>query len=499
MTTAYRTDDYLTGLVHELRGHKQETEWVEFKINNEKPEEIGEYISALSNSAALAGKAFGYLVWGVDNGSHDLEGTKFRPRNTKVGNEEIENWLLRLMTPKIHFSFFEVEIEGHHIVILEIERATRHPVSFQGKEYIRIGSYKRPLKDNPEKERALWRIFDRVPFESVICAERVNIDQVLQLLDYPSYFELAERPLPPNKEAISKALADDGLIIPCEAGGWSITNLGGILFAKQMKDFRSLQRKAVRVIQYRGDDKTETIREQVGSKGYASGFSGLISYINNLLPTNEVVEQALRRVVPMFPELAVRELVANALIHQDLHIAGASPMIEIFSDRIEISNPGEPLIDIQRLMDTPPRSRNEVLASLMRRFRICEERGSGIDKVVSQVELYQLPAPLFETVGGFTRSVLFSHRPLSDMDKADRIRACYLHACLRYVTRKPMTNASVRQRFGIPEKNSAAASRLLNEAVEAGVIHIEDPTVGTRIRRYLPYWAEAPARGNGMA
>ena len=102
----------------------------------------------------------------------------------------------------------------------------------------------------------------------------------------------------------------------------------------------------------------------------------------------------------MFPELAVRELVANALIHQDFFVTGAGPMVEIFDDRIEITNPGEPLVDTQRFVDTPPRSRNEALASLMRRFRICEERGSGIDKVVLQVELFQLPAPLFETPGG---------------------------------------------------------------------------------------------------
>lgn len=97
-------------------------------------------------------------------------------------------------------------------------------------------------------------------------------------------------------------------------------------------------------------------------------------------------------------------------------------------------------MDTARFVDSPPRSRNEALASLLRRFGICEERGSGIDKVVFQVELYQLPAPLFESPKGFTRAVLFAHRPLSAMDKSDRIRACYLHACLCHVMRKEMTN-----------------------------------------------------------
>ena len=197
----------------------------------------------------------------------------------------------------------------------------------------------------------------------------------------------------------------------------------------------------------------------------------------------------------MYPEIAIRELVANALIHQDLFVTGAGPMVEIFGDRIEITNPGEPLVDTQRFVDTPPKSRNEALASLMRRFRICEERGSGIDKVVFQVELFQLPAPLFEKPEGFTKATLFAHKPLAAMDKADRVRACYLHACLRYVTRVPMTNTSLRERFGIAEKNASMASRLLNEAVEAGLIVVADPEAGTRIRQYLPFWA-APGLGS---
>ena len=101
--------------------------------------------------------------------------------------------------------------------------------------------------------------------------------------------------------------------------------------------------------------------------------------------------------------VAVRELVANALIHQDFSITGAGPMVEIFEGRIEVTNPGEPLVATDRFLDSPPKSRNESLASLMRRFRICEERGSGIDKVVSQIELYQLPPPLFEVPPGSTR------------------------------------------------------------------------------------------------
>lgn len=312
---------------------------------------------------------------------------------------------------------------------------------------------------------------------------------MLQCLDYPAYFDLLELPLPDGRAAILDALSRDELISTCKAGNWNITHLGAILFAKRLEDFPGLKRKAIRVVQYKGRGRVETWREQVGTKGYASGFEGLIAFIMALVPSNEVIEQALRRTVPMFPELAVRELVANALIHQDLYAIGAGPMVEIFDDRMEITNPGEPLVDTLRFIDSPPKSRNEVMASLMRRFRICEERGSGIDKVVAQVEAYQLPAPYFEVPKRFTRVVLFAHRPLNEMDKSDRIRACYLHACLKWVMRDYLTNASLRERFGVEEKNKATVSRYIREAVEDGAIKPYDENAPRRLMKYVPFWA----------
>ena len=124
-------------------------------------------------------------------------------------------------------------------------------------------------------------------------------------------------------------------------------------------------------------------------------------------------------------------------------------------------------------------------------FGICEERGSGIDKVVIEVELHQLPAPLFEVPGDFTRAVLFAQKPLAKMSKDERVRACYFHACLCYVNRRPMNNTSVRERFGLAGDGAGVvrASGLLKEAVESKDIIIRDPEVGRRSRTYLPFWA----------
>ena len=483
-----RSVEYLTSLVREFCKLPSESEWVEFKRNLDEPREIGQYVAALSNSAALVGKEFAYMVWGIADDGHAVVGTSFRPSAKKVGNEQLESWLLRLLTPRVNFRFFEVDVDGQPVVVLEIERAIRNPVQFEGQEYIRVGSYKKKLKDFQEKERALWRIFEQTSFEDHIVLERVSDDEVLQRLEYPSYFELLGLPLPENRSGIMKALARDDMIRPCDAGGWNLTNQGVILFAKELGSLKGLGRKTIRVIQYRGTSRTETIREQNGAMGYAVGFKGLIGFINGLLPSNEVIQEALRKSVPRFPELAVRELVANALIHQDFSVTGTGPMVEIFEDRLEITNPGAPLVDTQRFVDTPPRSRNESLASFMRRIGICEERGSGWDKVVFLSEFYQLPAPLVEVADNHTRVVLFAPRPLSSMDRVDRVRAVYLHACLRHVNREYVTNTSVRGRFGIEERNSAKASRLIGEAVEEGAITPDDPAAPRKLMRYVPWW-----------
>ena len=201
-----RNHDYLVGLVRELRNLPHETEWVEFKVNHRKPQTIGQYVSALSNAAALHDKVHAYIMWGVENGTHDIVGTDFSPAVEKKGNEPLETWLLRLLKPRIDFRFHEVTIDGKRVVIMEIDPAFQHPVAFEGVEFIRVGSTRRKLKDYPEKERALWRVFDRVSFEDGIAAERVSDGDVLSMIDYPSYFDLRELPLPDGRDAILHAL-----------------------------------------------------------------------------------------------------------------------------------------------------------------------------------------------------------------------------------------------------------------------------------------------------
>jgi predicted HTH transcriptional regulator len=481
---------YLRSLVREFVAMPHETEWLEFKCNFADPQSIGEYLSALSNSAAINEKHFGYIVWGIEDASHIISGTAFNPRQAKKGNQELESWLAMHLSPRIDFKIYEFTYNEKPIVIFEIPCASHRPVSFKGIEYVRIGSYKKALKEFPEKERLLWNLFENISFEMQSAKFDVTSDQVLKLLDYPAYFDLTDQPLPDNREGILARLISEKMIIVRDGGVYDITNLGGIMFAKDINLFDRIGRKAVRVIVYKGKNRIETVREQLEVKGYGSGFESVISFIKTLLPENEFIDQAFRKNVRMYPEIAIRELVANALIHQDFTIRGTGPMIEIFSDRMEITNPGTPLIDTLRFIDEPPQSRNEALASFMRRINICEERGSGIDKVILQVELFQLPAPNFIVTSNHTKSILYAHKSFADMEKSDRIRACYQHACLRYVSNDFMTNTTLRERFSIEKKNYPMASRVIADTIKKKMIKQYDPeNLSKKHAKYIPFWA----------
>jgi len=219
-------------------------------------------------------------------------------------------------------------------------------------------------------------------------------------------------------------------------------------------------------------------------------YAGAIDWIQNQLPANEEIRKAFRREEKMHPVLAIRELVANALIHQDFSITGTGPMVEIFTDRMEITNPGVPLVETLRFMDLPPKSRNEALAAFMRRINICEERGSGIDKVVAKIEEFQLPAPNFAVLGDHTKATLFAPRDYRDMERGDRVRACYQHSCLQWVSGKVMTNASLRQRLGIEQSNYPMASRVIKDTLGAQLVKLmnADGTQGGAAK-YVPFWA----------
>ena len=279
-------------------------------------------------------------------------------------------------------------------------------------------------------------------------------------------------------------MAQHNLVKKVFKNSYDITNLGAVLFAKNLNDFPTIKRKSIRVVLYKGNTKADRIKEQEGLLGYAIAFENLLDYINDKLPCNEEISKSLRKEVKMYPEVAIREFVANALIHQDLSIPGAGPMIEIFNNRIEIINTGEPLIDTNRFIDHPPRSRNEDLASFMRQIGVCEEGGTGVDRALINIALYQLPAPSFEKYDNFTKITLYAYKDLKEMTLDDKVRACYQHCVLKHIEKLRMTNTTLRERLGIKTKNYPTASTIIRAAIERKFIKESE-----KPKEYIPIWA----------
>lgn len=476
-------------LIDELRAMSAETAWLEFKGNNGDPDMIGKRCSALSNAARVEGQELAYMIWGIADDSHVVAGTDFNPDAKKVGNHPLPLWLASSLQPSIAFNFRTVAHPQGRLVLLEIPAATGAPVAFNGVPYIRIGSTTPKLTDYPERYQQLIERLRPYRWEQGIAREYASDDEVLALLDYRQYFHLTNQPLPANRPGIFEKLEADRLVVRDVGGRWKITNLGAILFAVRLGDFEaSLERKAVRFVAYGGKNRAATVTHRLdGQKGYAVGFQGLMAYLNGLLPKNEHIGAALREARPLFPELAIRELVANALIHQDMTVSGAGPQIELFEDRLEVSNPGAPLVKPERMIDLPPRSRNEALASLMRRMRMCEEQGSGLDKVVQSCEVFQLPAPLFRADGNATQAVLYGPRSFAEMTPDERVRACYFHAVLKFLSGDKMKNASLCARLGISPKNAAQATAVINKTLDSRLIRVADPDHPRA--GYVPHWA----------
>ena len=476
-------------LIKELVKQPKETTWLEFKISDDEPVMIGQDICALANAATLIGRDKAYFVWGVEDDTHKLMGTSFNWRKSKIGNEELENWLRHSLSPNADFEFDSVQIEHKWFGVLEITAAVGSTVMFKKEEFIRIGSYTKKLNDYPAVKKDLWSKLRYRDFETQAAKTDLELAQALDMLDYSTYFALLNRSIPEGRGNIAHDLLEDELLKKQDNGLFTITNLGAALFARRLAEFPTVSRKAIRVVQFEGKSKVQLLKDYTGQKGYALGFEGLMEFLNALLPTKEVIVGAMRKTKMPYPEIALREVIANALIHQDFSISGTGPVIEVYADRIEICNPGAPLVDIRRIVDSPPKSRNEKLASLMRRLGMCEELGTGWDKIVATCELMQLPTPEIQVYEENTKVILFSFIPYSMLSGDAKLRACYFHACISYINQEPMNNSSLRKRFGLDEKNASSISRLLKEAVEKGYIRVAESDTAPRYMRYVPYWA----------
>lgn len=455
------------------------------RLEFKKAAEGYDFGKTLKYCNAIANEEGGHLIFGVtDAPPRSVVGTRafLQPGKT-------EQQLFKKLGFRVDIE--EVEHPDGRVLVLHIpSRPTGTAYMLEGACYMRIGEELLPMSE--DRLRTIHA--EGHPHWSEDMAERdLSAQDIIQRLDTQTFFELLKEPYPTTQEAVLERLLSERLIVE-KNGSYGVKNVCALLLAKNLRLFETVYRKAPRVIVYRGDSKLETISDTATSSerpapGYAVGFEALVAYIMSQIPQNEIVEQALRQKSKLLPEVIIRELVANALIHQDLEISGTSPCIEIYANRIEISNPGEPIVPIEQFINSY-QSRNERLADIMRRCGICEEKGSGIDRVIETAEIHQLPAPLLTKSFGRTAVVIHGPRVFSDMDQSDRIRACYQHCSLQRILHRQMTNQSLRERFGLAKGSSNVASQIISQTLEQGLIKA-DPSApnSKKYARYLPFWA----------
>jgi predicted HTH transcriptional regulator len=448
---------------------------------SDKSERLAQHISAFANN--LYG---GVLVFGVhDDGSlFSLEKDKIDDIVRKLGNIASNN-----LSHHIQIEHAVLQYKGENLLFVFIPEEQSKPVHLRGKDiyasYYRSGG--QTLKMSPKQVQMMIAKSIGICFEENHAIENITEDKVLSLLDYQAMYRLLDKNVPKSTDTILSKLTEMGYCSEKD-GLWAITNLGAILFARTLSSFPSLSGREVIVRKYVGQNNRQLQFEQRCGLGYAVCFEDLIDFIMRNTGT-EVIDIA-RNINPIYPRVAIREFVANALIHQDFAIEGSPITIEIFSNRLVITNPGAPLNNVARLLDLPPRSRNERLAQSMLLLNLCERRGSGVDRAIAAVEDMFLPPVKFQALDDYTRVSLYPQKPLSEMTKQEKILACYQHACLMWEDGKTINNQSIRERFKLNKNQAPTASRILADTVEAGFIKSSDDEFQSRkYSSYMPFYA----------
>lgn len=466
----------------------REKNYVEFKVNTFSPQSVGKYVSGLANAAMLERQKTAYLVWGVEDGTHAVVGTSVNLEAEKKGDEAFLLWLSKSIRPKINVTYHRFRVDEKTIGMLCIEPGFMQPVTFNGQSFIRIATSLTPLHEHPEKERALWQITSGYFFEKATIAPHVTAEQIFSRFDIGGMLNLLEVKDRTPKNMIEN-LENRGLITSNLQGGFEISALLAMACANDLDEFPLLENKGVRVIAYKDNDKQGATSDIEGRRGYLIRFQQLLGYIMGKIPSDEVMHMGVKRIEPKIPEVAIREFVANALIHQDFTLSGSRPTIEIYKDRVKITNPGVPLIDVDRFIDGGTMSRNPNFARLMRHAGLCEERGSGVDGAIKAIERLALPPPLFATSENQTSVTVYMPRRFSAMTPDERIRACYQHAQLCFEASTPMNNQSLRSRFDLSDKQISQVSVVIRDALDAGKIKPLHEEQGNRNARYVPVYA----------
>ena len=358
----------LKDIVNELRAYETEKEWFEFKVSWYEPNELGKYISALSNSAAIEGRKEAYFVWGIDNDTHEVVGTKFK-FDIDVKNEPLKHFLARNITPDIDFTFNECKFGEHRVVILVIPAAKTVPTSFDNVRYIRIGSSKERLDKYPERESHLFNVLKH-GLPSIVNTPSEYQDLTFEkLLIY-----YAAKGITLNEKTFKKNL---GLLL--DDGRYNI-------LAQLLSDNSHF---TIRVAIFSGKSKADklfSVRE-FGFQCILYSLDDVLRYgdVLNIIQADEKYRIVERNEVPLFENDAFREAVINAFVHNHW-VSGNEPMFTVYSDRIEILSRGTlaPGQTIDGFFNGESIPVNPKLSEIFLQLHLSEKTGRGVPTIVKK-------------------------------------------------------------------------------------------------------------------
>lgn len=379
----------------------QECEWVEFKTSFADSQQIGEYLSALSNSAALHRQPYGYIVWGVEDSSHNIIGTSFKPRQTKgAGNEDLEPWLARLLAPRMEFKIYElVAGDNKPVVLFEVQAANSSPVAFAGREYVRVGSHKKPLMEFKEKERELWRLLS-APDE----------DWSRQTCEGAGLKDLDPQAI----EQARKAFKIKNPKLSVEVDGWDdqtflnkaklcidgrITNTTIILLGKDESTHFLSPSVAQITWVLKGKGNIDRDYRHFGPP-FLLAVDALFANVRNLTLRHLPDGTLFPIEVSQYDPWVLREILHNCIAHQDYSLNGRINVVEVEDDSILFTNlghflPGSVEMVIQR--DQPEENyRNRFLVDAMVNLNMIDTIGSGIRRSFGIQRDRNFPMPSYD-------------------------------------------------------------------------------------------------------
>ena len=367
----------LETIVRCLCSKDDEQEWFEFKENWFEPVQLGEYVSALSNAATYHSEENGYFIWGVDDSTHEIVGTKFN-QYRDYNKEPYQNYLARNLSPSIGFEFDEISIDGKRVVVLTIPSAKSVPTAFNESRYIRIGSSKANLKDYPEREKKLFRLLD----QGIDTIE--NIPAKYQDLKFSKLFGyFGSKGIVLREETF-----EDNLGLRTSDGEYN-------LMAQLLSDDSHMP---MRVSIFTGLTKGSnlfSVRE-FGNDCLLYTLDELLRYgdVLNIIQADERDRVVERKDVPLFDDKAFREAIINAVLH-NAWVEGNEPMITVYSDRLEIISRGTlaPKQTMEGFFLGRSVPVNKKLSEIFIQLHISEKSGRGVPKIV---ETYGREAFTFE-------------------------------------------------------------------------------------------------------